>query len=242
MRWIYISPHFDDAVLSCGGLIWEQTRKNIPVEAWTVCAGDPPAGPLTPQAEKIHREWGTSRATETVALRRAEDKTALQNVGAAWHHFTVPDCIYRRSPEGEALYPDRYTGPRHPAEAGLPAEIAASLSKELLPDDRLVCPLTVGGHLDHVLVRDAAEKLGRPLWYYAEIPYLLDYPQALGPVASGLEEIIEPISEDGLDVWLEGISAYASQVPALFKSDDFMRARMRSYWKTCHGVRLWHPG
>ena len=26
MRWIYLSPHFDDAVLSCGGLIWEQTH------------------------------------------------------------------------------------------------------------------------------------------------------------------------------------------------------------------------
>jgi len=40
MRWIYISPHFDDAVLSCGGLIWEQTHKGITVEIWTVCAGD----------------------------------------------------------------------------------------------------------------------------------------------------------------------------------------------------------
>jgi len=37
-------PHFDDAVLSCGGLIWEQTQKGIPVEIWTVCAGDAPPG------------------------------------------------------------------------------------------------------------------------------------------------------------------------------------------------------
>ncbi len=239
MRWIYLSPHFDDAVLSCGGLIWEQTRLGIPVEAWTICAGDPPPGALSPQAQKCHLEWGTAGAEETVALRRVEDRQALQIVGAAWRHLPFPDCIYRRSSEGEALYPDRYTGPRHPTEANLPVEIAARVQKELEPDDCLVCPLTVGGHLDHILVREAAEKLRRPLLYYAEIPYLLDYPRTLGPVVSGLEEVVQTISENGLAAWLASISAYPSQVPALFKSDISMREKMRLYWETCHGVKLW---
>ena len=29
MRWIYLSPHLDDAVLSCGGLIFEQSRQGL---------------------------------------------------------------------------------------------------------------------------------------------------------------------------------------------------------------------
>jgi LmbE family N-acetylglucosaminyl deacetylase len=32
MRWIYLSPHFDDAVLSCGGLIFDQAQAGTPVE------------------------------------------------------------------------------------------------------------------------------------------------------------------------------------------------------------------
>jgi LmbE family N-acetylglucosaminyl deacetylase len=47
MRWIYLSPHFDDAVLSCGGLIFEQARQGIPIEIWTIFAGNPPPGPLS---------------------------------------------------------------------------------------------------------------------------------------------------------------------------------------------------
>ncbi|MBA4379671.1 MAG: PIG-L family deacetylase, partial [Anaerolinea sp.] len=58
MRWIYISPHLDDAVLSCGGLIWEQSHAGTQVEIWTVCTGDPPEGPLSPFAEVLHAEWG----------------------------------------------------------------------------------------------------------------------------------------------------------------------------------------
>ena len=62
MRWIYISPHFDDAVLSCGGLIFEQARQGIPVEIWTICAGDAPPGPLSQLAQDCHVQWGTQTA------------------------------------------------------------------------------------------------------------------------------------------------------------------------------------
>ncbi|MCE7860069.1 MAG: PIG-L family deacetylase, partial [Chloroflexi bacterium CFX2] len=30
MRWIYLSPHLDDAALSAGGWIFDQTRAGIP--------------------------------------------------------------------------------------------------------------------------------------------------------------------------------------------------------------------
>ena len=54
MRWIYLSPHFDDAVLSCGGLIRAQSQEGLAVEIWTIFAGDPPPGPLSEFALKIH--------------------------------------------------------------------------------------------------------------------------------------------------------------------------------------------
>ena len=41
MRWIYLSPHLDDAVFSAGGLIYEQTQAGTPVEIWTIMCGDP---------------------------------------------------------------------------------------------------------------------------------------------------------------------------------------------------------
>ena len=174
MRWIYLSPHFDDAVLSCGGLIFEQARQGLQVEIWTILAGDPPPGPLSEFARQNHALWGLTGAEETVAMRKAEDVEAAGLVGADLVHFDIPDCIYRRSPEGEYLYTETVITSLHPADRRLPRRIAAALRSELRQDDLLVCPLALGGHVDHILVRQAAESLHRPLFYYADVPYVLN--------------------------------------------------------------------
>ena len=90
MRWIYISPHLDDAVLSAGGFLYEQARSGIPVEIWTIVCGFPPQGELTPFAQVLHSVWGTGTAEETVKLRRAEDVEAARIIGAKTVHFDIP--------------------------------------------------------------------------------------------------------------------------------------------------------
>lgn len=239
MRWIYISPHFDDAVLSCGGLIFEQTRQGMPVEIWTICAGDPPPGQLSKMAVKIHREWGTAGAEETVRLRRGEDREAASRVGAGVFHADIPDCIYRRAPSGTLLYTTSIFTPWNPLEKDLPTRIAAILRDRLSPDDVLVCPLAIGGHVDHVLVRLAVESLGRPLLYYADIPYLLSRPRSLAPVTAGLAGEIHRVSGDGLRAWMAAIAAHRSQISMLFKTERRMRQSIASYWQRARGIRLW---
>lgn len=103
MHWIYLSPHLDDVALSCGGLVWEQSQAGEQVEVWTVCAGDPPPGPLSPFAEELHRRWKTG--PEAAQPRREEDKRSLEFLGASPRHFPLPDCIYRRAADGRALFP-----------------------------------------------------------------------------------------------------------------------------------------
>jgi LmbE family N-acetylglucosaminyl deacetylase len=239
MRWIYISPHFDDAVLSCGGLIWKQTQKGIPVEIWTVCAGDAPPGPLSLLAMVCHQQWGIESAEDVVAARRLENQEAAALVGAETVNFSIPDCIYRRSPTGELLYPEEVFVPIHPCEKNLAEEIAAVLTSELQPDDVVVSPLAIGGHLDHVLARLAAEHLDRPVRYYADIPYLINNPEMLVPATKELKETVYPISKKGLGIWQSGIAAYATQILMLFETRDKMQEAIRLYWENQRGIRLW---
>jgi LmbE family N-acetylglucosaminyl deacetylase len=239
MRWIYISPHFDDAVLSCGGLIWEQTQKGKHVEIWTVCAGDAPPGPLSMLAKVCHFQWGLETAVEVVAARSLENQEAVTLLGAETVNFSIPDCIYRRSPTGELLYPEDVFVPIHPIEKKLDAEIAATLTSELQPDDTIVSPLAIGGHLDHILARHAAEHLDRPISYYADIPYLINHPEMLVPATRALKETLYPISDKGLGVWQSGIAAYATQILMLFETGEKMQQAIRNYWEDQHAVRLW---
>ena len=163
MKWIYLSPHLDDVVYSCGGLIWEQVQSGVQVEIWTICAGDV-LSPLSPYAQSLHTRWQTG--PEAVFVRRAEDLEACQKLGVLAKHFDIPDCIYRYMPQsGEPVVSsdNGLFSPLKTEESYLVEKLAGQLESGLLPQTKVVCPLTVGGHMDHRLTRMAAEALRRSL-------------------------------------------------------------------------------
>ncbi len=239
MRWIYFSPHFDDAVLSCGGLIHAQAQQGLTVEIWTLFGGEPPAGPLSDFARQIHAMWGTGDGPQTVALRKEEDLSAAAQLGAEVVHFDFLDCIYRRAPDGTPLYSQSVFVPPHPLDSDLPAVMAAALDSELLAEDILVGPLALGGHVDHLLARAAVERLGRPLLYYADIPYLINYPATLAPAVAALDEECFPLTEADLRAWQAGAAAYASQIDSLLRVEASLEQVLRDYWNERRGLRLW---
>lgn len=238
MRWIYISPHLDDAVLSAGGFIYEQTRAGVSVEIWTIVSGYPPPGELTPFAQILHFQWGTGSAIETVDLRRAEDIKAASIVGAKTIHFDVPDCIYRRGPDGEPLYMEIFVQPDE-SESHLSYEIAQTISPHLQKDDRVICQLGIGGHIDHILVRRAIERLNRPLWCTADVPYVFRHPEELTSQVAGMEARLHPVTDAGLDAWVEAVLAYESQLSSLFDSPEVAADEIRAYCLEQGGLSLW---
>ena len=243
MRWIYLSPHLDDAVLSAGGLIHGQTQAGLPVEIWTFMCGYPPEGEYSQIAQNLHKMWGFNSAEEVVRGRRVEDINAASIVGATTVHFDFLDCIYRRGPDGEWLYSE-ISVPPHPADKDLPAQIAGEVLARLEPDDVLVCQLSVGSHVDHVIVRQAAELLGRPLTYDIDVPYIFYKPEELEPKAAGMKESVHLITESSLKRWQEAILAYKSQIPTLgdvFDTPQKVQESINSYWSLHKGIRLLQP-
>ncbi len=242
MRIIYLSPHLDDAILTAGGLIHDQIARRMRVEIWTLMAGVPASQELSDFASKMHAEWGTTTARQTVRLRRLEDRNAAHAVGARPVHLEFLDCIYRRDAGGQPLYSEALYTPIHPCDSRLPAQIAGDLRRRLRDDDIVVCQLGIGGHVDHRLVRDAAQMLPRPLRYAADLPYLLNHPEELAPSTASLQSSLEPVSDAGLAAWLGAIEAYRSQLSTLFDSLESMRERLRAYWSEGRGIRLWSSG
>ncbi len=238
MRWIYISPHLDDAVLSAGGLIHDQIQAGMQVEIWTILCGFPPQGELSPFAQVLHYQWGIPSVDELIRSRRAEDERACEIVGAKPIYFDYLDCIYRRGKNNDWLYSYIFVPP-HEDEADLPARIAESISARLEPTDQLVCQLGLGSHVDHILVRRAVELLQRPLLYYTDIPYLFKTPEELAPNTAGMKANAYTVSEAGLRSWQEAIAAYESQISSLFESPDHMRSQIRQYWSENNGIPLW---
>ena len=239
MRWIYISPHLDDAVLSAGGLIYEQTRAGMDVEIWTLLCGFPPSEEFSPFAQVLHYQWGIPAAAEGISARRAEDVKAASIVGAKTVHFDFLDCIYRRGKNGDWLYNLEVFVPPHEDDGELPARMAESISARLKPTDQLVCQLGLGSHLDHVLVRRAVELLQRPILYDVDISYLFNFPGELAQKTAGMKAKTHRITDSGFWSWLEAVKAYKSQLSGLFDSPEVMRAQIEQYWSEYIGIRLW---
>ncbi len=240
MRYIYFSPHLDDAVLSAGGLIYDQAQAGHSVEIWTFMCGYPDGTDLTNFAKHLHTLWGTTSAEETIRVRRAEDRRAAATVGAKAVHFDFLDCIYRRGRNGEFLYNDAIISP-NPAEADLPAQIAQTMVAWLKPDDFVIAQLAIGGHVDHIIVRSAVELLKRSTTWIADIPYLMNYPDDLAPKTARMKDSVQPVSEAGLKVWQEAIEVYASQFSTLFDSPEIMHQKISEYWSQGKGICFWQP-
>ena len=245
MRWIYLSPHLDDGALSAGGLIYEQTQAGIAVEIWTFMCGDPHLSEYSPFTQLLHAAWGFADAAETVRERRIEDTNAVNILGAKAVHFDFLDCIYRKGKNGEWLYTEGVFGAIRPEDAELPAQIASTITPRLQPDDVLVCQLSVGSHVDHVLVRQAAELLGRPLIYDIDMPYFLYKSDEFESKAAGMKESVQLVTEAGLERWLDAVVAYKSQLPSLnevVNTPENARKSIKSYWEEWGGIRLLQLG
>ena len=241
---LYLAPHLDDAALSCGGQIYRQTQRGENVLVVTVAAGEPYTDIRSPFARLLHHHWGFT-ATEVVTRRRAEDRAACQRLGAETLHWTLPDAIYRLHPQShDPLYTsnDDIFGAVHPSEERLIVDLARFFSS--LPDARrVVAPMAIGNHVDHQLVRTAAERVwGASLLYYEDYPYVQRDPQAL-------ERILQPthqwrsylitLSHSALVARIEAVGSYQSQISSLFNTSGQMEAAVTRHAARTGGERLW---
>lgn len=238
---LYLAPHLDDAALSCGGLIARQVEAGESAVVLTVFAGDPPGPEPTPFAAAHAHEHIPD--AEYVALRRSEDRAALERLGARCLHWEYPDCIYRTNAGGEALYVDEEAifGEVHPCERGvLVGALAVRLQAlcEQLRPSTLYAPLGVGHHVDHHLVQWAARRLtprGWTLRFYEDYPYVempgsLEAALALG---GRWAPEFEPLTETALQAKIEAVLCYGSQIRGLFRGEESPGARIKAH---AHGL------
>ncbi len=229
--YIYLSPHLDDAVLSCGGQIAQQTRQGRRVLVVTICAGDPPAHQADSAfVRELHARWAVE---SPVAARRAEDLAALRLLSADALHLDVPDCIYRPDATGRPLYPDREAifGAFSEEEGAWVTAVTRHLRRlEPLWGATVYAPLGVGHHVDHQLVHMAAQEWGAPggrLVYYEEYPYAQD-PVAVEAALHEKKLVAELVrlTRPDMERKIAAVACYRSQLSTFFSSDLDMAHRL----------------
>lgn len=241
---IYLSPHLDDAALSCGGRIYQSTSRGDTVLVVTLMAGEPDATSQSAFVRYLHEEWGLT-GPEATAARRAEDVAACTRLGAAHDHWSFLDAIYRLDPQtGAPLYTSDADifGNVAAVESDLISTLASRMAN-LPPAATVFAPLTVGRHVDHQLVRQAAERVwGEQLVYYEDYPYVQRTPEALSRLLlprHGWREETVALSADAFSARLEAIATYRTQLKVLFESREAMTRNLAAQVAATGGERYW---
>lgn len=239
-HWVYLSPHLDDVVLSCGGLIWQQIQKGDQVEIWTVFAGDRPVGLLSPFAQLLHTRWQSGQ--DSARTRRLEDVAACKVLNAVYRHFDFPDCIYRFDEAGrpvitreEDLFQPEYHG-----ELTLTQSLTEKLTRELPKEAVVVMPYGFGNHIDHQLTRFSADKLQSRKWLYADYPYSAADARTKTTWLnlSGNNYQLPVDMKKGLIRWQDAVAAYETQLSTFWTSLEDMRQKISDYCYTGLGSLL----
>jgi LmbE family N-acetylglucosaminyl deacetylase len=237
---LYLSPHLDDAALSCGGHIHARAMAGEAILIVTLMAGDPPATTgASGYVAALHERW--QLAANAAEQRRAEDVVACRILGADYLHLSFPDCIYRGNPPFYQSDADIF-GNIHPHEAGVMVTALAEAMTQLPTAAQIIAPLTVGNHVDHQLTRLAAERaFGNALSYYEEFPYVQKTGAVDAIIGNGADwqSIITPLTEANWAAKVESIAAFRSQLSTFFVDKDDIRRQIGENGRLIGGERLW---
>ena len=216
MSLIVLSPHLDDAVLSC----WHLLEGGEAVTVVNVFTGSPAPGTRPPRWDRL---TGAHDPVARMRQRREEDRRALGLVGRTPFNLGLLDAQYGRvqSPIGPLL---------------------ARLQRWRDPAAVLYAPAALGRHPDHEVVRDVALDLARAGWrvvLYADLPHGIRHgwpPWVVGGAEragsdvsaewnSVLEEAGLPVEQLSPHVWPLADSARRRKLRAL-KEDRTQRAAL----------------
>jgi len=243
-RVVAVSPHFDDAVLSVGGLLGDMTGRTLVV---TVHGGAPP--------DDAPSDWdrlcGFASAAAASSARGREDRVACGVIGAEWAHLPIADGAY---------------GPPASVDA-----LTEALRAHVTEDTLVLVPAGVCRHADHHRTRDTALKALAEMrvgqaWLYADQPYASRSDHWGGPGAEALadevwRERMAPVVENfGLpeartsrlsaETWAvkhRAVLAYASQLgPLATYAGHFLAfdgpLRTETIWRVGLRPTPWFPG
>lgn len=166
MRIVVFSPHLDDAALDVADHI---TRWRLQGHMVTIVSAFTAFGKVViPRDARRAVGMGNLTNGRFERTRKNEDELAMSDLGVSYVHLDFIDAAFRGRPLQLV-----FNSGISPSD-GLIVRKLSGIIKKYAADKHYV-PLGVGGHIDHLILREAARRaLGD-----ANTGYYVDYPYAL---------------------------------------------------------------
>lgn len=252
---LFFSPHLDDAVLSCGGLLSLLGEKNAVLIVNVFSQAK--EGKLSRYSKNYLHFCGFKDKNDYFKTREKEDKQAAALVRAKTSYLDLPEAIFRFQPR--FLFPrffynskKKLLGKIDSKDKQILTEVKRGI-KEKIDEagekiDRIYFPLAIGGHVDHRILNQvgfemAKEKLvaQEKIFFYQDFPYLLKSQMKKWEIKlkkKGLRVKKIHLPKEVVEKKHQAILCYRSQIKPLFGTkknfvsqfNQFHRKSYETYW------------
>src|SRR3989338_645415 len=226
LSYLFVSPHLDDALLSCGGLLSYLAKKNTVTVATVFTEAHNQQSNLS-----IRRFLKLSSERDSLILfqkRRKEDAGLISSLGANSVHLGFTDALYRLRPGRDwwgrkigdlnFIYPlfswQLKRGRVSDLDKPLEEQIAHEIRRLVKEKTVILAPTGIGRHMDHLLIRRVCEKYFPETIFWSDFPYNVRGNQFFSDLADRGYQILG--WGENLDRKVELIKMLKTQVRLLF--------------------------
>lgn len=224
---LFISPHLDDVIFSCGG-----TLAKMSADGWhTMLCTIFTKSVINPQgfALACQLDKGLTPEVDYMKLRRAEDASAARLLGVSEIlHLSFPEAPHR----GYNSAPELFEKIKSGDEVWRSVAEHFAMLDEIHQPELIFAPQGLGNHCDHLQAINAVlevfsvEKIN---WYY-DTPYVIKQPNA-----EKYDRLPEKLVKkdwnitDHIDAKINACAKYASQIGFQFGGEENLKKTLLSF-------------
>lgn len=220
MKIYYISPHFDDAIGSCGGKINNDRVNGNDVYVVTIFSRV--TAPFSDYAKSLHDYWNL---VDPFNDRKKENLDACESIGAKVLNLEYEDAIYRKK-DNIYLYPKDGDIFKEisPSDIALIDEMYVYFKENFNIKDKYYFPMAIGNHVDHCIVNIIGKRLKKAGY---NVIFYSDFSYEGKKIIKNVNKQVFELSEDDINAKINAITKYKSQIFMLFESID----KIEDYYK-----------
>lgn len=247
---VFISPHLDDAILSCGEYIKKMTDLGNEVNVITVFSGCPNKEEFSGIAKAFHKLCNL--ADNAMDIRKLEDIRAIKKLNCSYEHLDEYECLYRVGDNGEFLINEKkdILSDQTLMDKKTIESLTNTIGEKIfdIRFDEIYVPLSVGNHTDHILIRKVLENILIPnyidkLYYYQDTPYIFYDKFPVEEKTKGLKNVVVEINEKEWQSKIEAINEYDSQLKMLWPNENDMITQLdhisKKYLNDSRSIMFW---
>lgn len=224
---IFISPHLDDVILSCGEFVAKLRNTKREVLVITIFSGTPMSENISHAAKLFHDSCNLG--DNAMHFRKNEDEKAMKLLDVEYIHIGELESLYRKNTDGTY----KYNEIEHIFTTDTSNEIDTikCLSSKIenifanMNIDKIYIPLGIGNHIDHVITRKSIENIASKFffkkYYYEDTPYVCNLESNnYSELTSELNSFVIKVTDEEWNLKCEAINCYVSQLDMLWKNEE----------------------